>query len=79
MKIELIKLDMSKAKECEHPDISKNKEYLILYDGRFYAGTFSRQWYGWNFNGVYNAGVQFDAPGYNCSDWEQIWEIRRVC
>jgi hypothetical protein len=29
--------------------------YLIRYNGRWYAGTVGRQWYGWNFNTVYDA------------------------
>lgn len=77
IKIRLFAVDMSKAKGHEHPDISEDKEYLILFDGSLYVGTFSRQWYGWNFNGVYDAGAQFDEPGTNASSWQQIWEIRR--
>lgn len=78
MKIKLIELDMTKSKGHEHPDINRDKEYLILYDGTLYAGTFTRQWYGWNFNEVYHAGVQFDEPGTNMSSWQQIWEIKRI-
>ena len=29
------------------------------------------------FNGWYNH-LQFDAPGTNSSDWQQIWEIKEV-
>lgn len=40
--------------------------YLLRYRGRWYAGTAQKLWYGWNFNAVYDAGVQlsygkFDA------------------
>lgn len=40
--------------------------YLLRYNGRWYAGTAEKLWYGWNFNAVYDAGVQlsygrFDA------------------
>jgi hypothetical protein len=62
----------------DHPDIDLRKQYLIKYDGRFYAGDFSMQWYGLNFNGVYDAGLQYDAPGTNSSSWEAIWEIIEV-
>ena len=77
MRIELIELDMSKAREHEHPDISADKEYLILYDDDLFVGTFNRVWFGWNFNG-WHAPLQLDEPGTNKSDWQQIWEIKRV-
>ncbi|MEX3757370.1 hypothetical protein [Mycobacteroides abscessus] len=40
--------------------------YLLRYRGRWYAGTAQKLWYGWNFDAVYDAGVQlsygkFDA------------------
>lgn len=71
----LVPLDMSKAKGHELPGINEEDTYLVLWDGDFHAGTFSRQWYGWNFNGVYDAGLQFDAPGTNRSHWEMVWRI----
>lgn len=70
MPITLKKLDLSKREGCEHPDIKSTKQYLVKYDGSFYAGTFSRQWYGWNFNGIYGAGAQLDYD-----DWQEIYEI----
>lgn len=73
----LIQLDMSLIDECKHPEISTSKTYLCLIGGRFYAGQFSKQWYGLNFQGVYDAGLQLDAPGTNASRWQQIWEIKR--
>ena len=66
-----------KGRFTNHPDISLRKNYLIKYDGRFYAGKFGREWYGLNFNGVYDAGAQFDKPGTNASSWQGVWEIVR--
>ena len=37
--------------------------YLIRHNGRWYAGTVERQWYGWIFNTVYDAGLQMDSSG----------------
>lgn len=60
----------------DHPDITVRKQYLIKYNGDFYAGKFKRVWYGWSFCGVYDAGVQLDKPGTNGSNWQAIWEIK---
>jgi hypothetical protein len=61
----------------DHPDIDEGRRYLVQYDGLYYVGRFSRQWYGWNFEGVYPTGVQLDKPGTNSSAWEGLWEIER--
>lgn len=73
----LIPLDMKRSDGSNHPDISSRKRYLCLIGGRYYAGEFTKQWYGWNFEGWEGVGLQFDAPGTNASEWQQIWEIRR--
>ena len=75
----LIKLDMRKSNKHEHPDIDLDKTYMCSIDGRFYVGQFDRQWYGLNFSWPWSGvGKQFDAPGFNSSKWEQIWEVRKV-
>ena len=51
-------------------NLSPKKSYLVKYGGEWYAGTFTKQWYGWNFNGVFDAGCQMDYPG-----WQAIYEI----
>ena len=58
-----------------HPDIRTETPYLALLSGQFYAGKFSEQWYGWNFDGWGTSGAQLDKPGTNCSMWEGLWEI----
>ncbi len=73
-RVKLKPLDMSRSKEHSHPDISSSKNYLCLIGGEFYAGQFNREWYGLNFDGWCD-GLQFDEPGTNGSDWQQIWEI----
>lgn len=59
----------------KHPGITPGQMYLVLYNDQFYAGRFSRQWYGLNFEGIYDAGCQFDAPGTNKSRWQAVWKI----
>ena len=53
--------------EKDDKRITLNKKYLVKYDGRWAIDTFSKQWYGWNFNGIYDAGLQVDYDG-----WEAI-------
>lgn len=71
----LIPLDMSKSKKNSHPDINSKDSYLILHDGQYFAGSFSKTWFGWTFNGWYGTSLQFDAPNTNASCWQQIWKI----
>lgn len=72
----LTPIDLRRGKESRHPDIEKGVSYLVKYDGMFYAGTFSEQHYGWNFNGgPTGTGYQFNTPGYNHSMWEGLWKI----
>jgi len=60
----LIPIDLSKSHENDHPDIKENAHYLariqMVKNIKWYAGTFSKLWYGWNFNAVYDAGYQLD-------------------
>ena len=78
VKIELIEIDLSKGVEHEHPDINTKDLYLAKEGGSYAVGGFDRQHYGLSFCGFYDAGLQFDAPGYNKSDWEQLWLIKRT-
>lgn len=36
----------------------------------WYAGKFTKPGYGWDFDGVYDAGFQYDYPG-----WKELYEI----
>lgn len=69
------RLDLKKGSGSNHPDIDRHHTYLVRYDGKYYLGSFSREWYGWNFNGIYDAGAQYNQPGTNASRWEAIWEM----
>lgn len=80
MQITLEKIDLSNAKKHECEEINDTDDFLALISGEFHVGKFSRQWYGWNFNGWrWNPGVglQFDAPGSNCSKWEGLWKLKK--
>lgn len=70
-------IDLSKAVDSNHPDIVPgSRYYLAIINGIPYFGTFSKQWYGLNFNSGWGvSGHQFDAPGTNASDWHALWEV----
>ena len=64
----LEKIDLNKRQfrtnECIHPDINTHSSYLAKIEGRWYAGKFSRQHYGLNFEAIYDAGFQLDYDGW---------------
>jgi hypothetical protein len=70
----LKKIDLNKREGCQHPDILsyKHKQYLAYIDKDWCAGTFTLQWYGWNFRRNYDAtcGVQLDDSGF-----KELYEI----
>lgn len=37
--------------------IRAGKKYRVVYDGDSYIGSFSRQWYGLSFNGIFPSGI----------------------
>lgn len=76
-KPKLTEIDLSLAVEHNHPHIKPGKtQYLAKFkgDNRLYLGTFSKEWYGLNFDCDWG-GRQFDAPGYNSSSWKRLWVI----
>jgi len=68
--IELKEVDISKIRGCSHPDIKANTYYLAKINRRWFAGTFTHQWYGWNFDAVYDAGYHLSY-----GKWEALYEI----
>lgn len=71
----LKEIDLSKGNGHEHPDIKlDNTTYLAKIGGHYSVGTFFEQWFGLSFNDNF-CNPQFDAPGFNKSDWENLWEI----
>jgi len=73
--MKLIEIDLTKGNKSNHPDIKKEIQYLAKINKTWFAGFFSKQWYGWNFDGWYGVGIQFDTPGTNKSRWKQLFEI----
>ena len=73
----LKRIDLTKGEDSHHPDITARKQYLALIRGEFHCGKFSKQWYGWNFDGWKHSdcGIQYDQPGTNSSGWQGLWEI----
>ena len=59
-----------------HPLLKEGLYYLARIDGRWYAGTFNKLWYGWNFRAVYDAGCQLDIGHHPTkTGWEQLYII----
>lgn len=62
----------------DHPDIKRTKFYLAKIGSEFYAGRFTREWYGWSFDGWGGGGgLQLDKPGTNSSNWKALWEVSK--
>ncbi len=43
----------------ESGDIHSRRRYRVKIDGEWYEGQFSRQWFGWQFDG-YQSGIQLN-------------------
>ena len=80
MEILVAEIDLTKGEGHHHPDIKAGEvRYLALIDHEIHFGTFSEQWYGWNFDTPpYQAGLQYDQPGTNSSRWQKLWELQIV-
>lgn len=65
MKLKRIRLPLKQ----NDPRISLRKAYLAKVEGQEGTGKFTREWYGLNFKGIYNAGCQWNY------DWQGLWEI----
>lgn len=76
--LKLIRINLSKGKESNHPDIKVGSKftYLAKIGGQWTTGHFTKQWYGLNFQALYDAGIQFDTPGTNESDWEELYQLK---
>ena len=73
----LKRINLNKGDGHNHPDIKVGERftYLAKIDGEWFVGHFDRQWYGLNFDGWYNH-LQFDTPGTNCSNWQELYQLR---
>jgi hypothetical protein len=77
LNLKLKHVGLAEASGHKHPKvIPEKKYYLALINGLLYFGVFTKQWYGLNFDDGWGcSGHQFDAPGYNSSQWQDLWEI----
>jgi hypothetical protein len=41
-------------------EIHSRKRYRVRIDGLWYEGSFSKQWFGWNFDGYGASGIQLN-------------------
>ena len=53
----LKKIPTGETSESGH--ISPRKQYRVKIDGSWYEGRFSKQWFGWQFDG-YRTGIQLN-------------------
>jgi len=88
-KVRLVEIDLSRTCEMPdsdgdggeswHPDIKLNRDYLALLGSKdsqgFFAGQFSKEWFGLDFDGWGDCGLQLDKPGTNGSLWMRLWLI----
>ncbi len=51
-------------------DIHARRQYRVKIDGEWYEGQFSRQWFGWQFDG-YKNGIQLNLI-------DEVFEIVRA-
>jgi len=42
------------------PHIDSRKRYRVKIDGSWYEGSFSKQWFGWLFEGYGSSGIQLN-------------------
>lgn len=59
MKISLYKINWNDNKKTTL--LHENDFYLVKIYDRWYAGKFSMQWYGWNFNNWGTSGMQLGS------------------
>ncbi len=64
MKLKSIRLNNTN----HNSKIDRGETYLVKIYGEIFAGQFSKQWYGWNFNNWGCSRIQLDAI-------EKVWRI----
>jgi hypothetical protein len=65
----LKKIPVGSSSESSH--IDSRKKYRVKIEGKWYEGSFSKQWFGWNFDGYGSSGMQLNMI-------DQVYEIVRV-
>lgn len=66
MKGSLKKIPVGSSSESSH--IDSRKRYRVKIEGRWYEGSFSKQWFGWRFDGYGTSGIQLNLV-------DQVYEI----
>ena len=52
----------------ENSNIDSRKKYRVRIEGKWYEGSFSKQWFGWRFEGYGSSGLQLNLI-------DQVYEI----
>jgi hypothetical protein len=68
MKRTLKRITVGSSSESSH--ISTRKDYRVKIEGAWYEGRFSKQWFGWQFDG-YKKGIQLNLI-------DEVYEIVEV-
>lgn len=55
---QLKKIAIGTSSESSH--INPRKRYRVQIGGRWYEGSFSKQWFGWRFEGYGSSGMQLN-------------------
>jgi hypothetical protein len=55
----------------ESGQIDSRKRYRVKVEGKWYEGSFSKQWFGWRFEDYGSAGIQLNLI-------DQVFEIVKV-
>ena len=58
MASKLKKIPVGTSSTSSH--INSRKRYRVKIEGRWYEGTFSKQWFGWRFDDYGTAGMQLN-------------------
>ncbi len=67
-KRKLKKIPVGTASTSSH--IDSRKRYRVKIEGRWYEGSFSKQWFGWRFDGYGSSGMQLNLL-------DEVYEIVR--
>jgi hypothetical protein len=57
-KPKLKKIPVGGSSESSH--IDSRKRYRVKIEGRWYEGSFTKQWFGWRFEGYGSSGIQLN-------------------
>jgi hypothetical protein len=65
----LKKIPVGSSSESSH--IDSRKRYRVKIEGKWYEGSFSKQWFGWKFDNYGSSGMQLNMI-------DQVFEIVRL-